>query len=318
MSKVFFDMDGTLNVWALGDHIDEVSAPGYMRSRTPIDTTIEASRLLHEMGLEVWIVSAVLPYSHSVPDKNHWIEQHCPWISRDHRRFPFFGENKAFAMEGLAEPGDVFLDDYTANLEALERTLGDRLTCVKVLNGINDTHHSWHGKRISIFSDAEAIAETVEAFSMAGKAVSAGKRVDPTQAPIRLQHVFAEFDLPLPLMIRSEAGTFEKKKALSDLNYLYFPAKRGFWPAQFLFDAGTMSRIVQNLFRNRSEAAQGAWAAVSSDGSMVVFPKTISHPSGTKAEISPLLANLLPESDAEKGSIFDVSYSGNVGVPKRS
>ena len=167
MTKVFFDMDGTLNVWEMGEHIDVVSAPGYMRNRKPIASMVEASRILSEEGYDVWIASAVLPYEHSIPDKDYWLDKHCPWIPKENRIYMQFGTKKSDALKGLICPGDVFLDDYTPNLEDLQKHFADTgLVCVKVLNGINDTNHSWQGKRLSIASEPKSIAETIEAFSI--------------------------------------------------------------------------------------------------------------------------------------------------------
>lgn len=164
--RIFFDMDGTLNEWTLGDHIDKVSEPGYMRERIPIKSVVEASLLLEAFGYEVWIASAVLPFEHSVPDKDYWLDKVCPWIAKEHRVYMPYGTNKADALADLVDAGDVFLDDYTPNLIDLDKRFSlEGVVCVKILNGINDTNHSWKGKRISIYSDAESIFDTITAFS---------------------------------------------------------------------------------------------------------------------------------------------------------
>lgn len=165
-TRIFFDMDGVLNVWELGTHIDVVSEPGYMRFRDPIRPMLSASRLLAEAGYEVWVASAVLPYEHTIPDKKYWIRENCPWFTEDHQIFIPYGTNKAKYLLDYVEAGDVFLDDYTQNLIDLHSAFRDKLECIKVLNGINDTRHSWNGKRISIYSDAESIAESIAAISL--------------------------------------------------------------------------------------------------------------------------------------------------------
>lgn len=164
--KVFFDMDGVLNVWEVGTHIDVVAAPGYMKRREPIRSMVEASRLLSEKGYEVWVASAVLPYEHSIPDKKYWLEQYCPWIPDGRQIFIPYGTEKSKILQKNVDisSGDVFLDDYTQNLEDL-RQASLSLECVKVLNGINDTHHSWDGSRISIYSSPENIAKSIAAMS---------------------------------------------------------------------------------------------------------------------------------------------------------
>ena len=163
--RVFFDMDGVLNVWEANTHMDIVAAPGYMRTRKPIESMVKASELLSKAGFEVWIASAVLPYEHSIPDKKFWIREHCPWFTEDRQVFIPYGTDKAKSLRNLVDHGDVFLDDYTANLRDLQNTFGKQMECVKVLNGINDTNHSWKGKRISIYSDAQHIAESIADMS---------------------------------------------------------------------------------------------------------------------------------------------------------
>lgn len=163
--RIFFDMDGVLNVWEANTHMDIVTAPGYMRTRKPIESMVKASKLLSKAGFEVWIASAVLPYEHSIPDKKFWIRQHCPWFTEDRQVFIPYGTDKAKSLRNLVDHGDVFLDDYTANLRDLQNAFGKQMECVKVLNGINDTNHSWKGKRISIYSDAQHIAESIADMS---------------------------------------------------------------------------------------------------------------------------------------------------------
>lgn len=167
--RIFFDMDGVLNVWELGTHIDVVTAPGYMKQRKPIESIVEASRMLYLCGYECWIASAVLPYDYSIPDKNYWIEKNCPWFSQSRRIYIPYGSNKANKMQGKVMPGDVFLDDYTQNLLDLRKAFSTNLECIKVLNGINDSKHTWDGKRISIYSEPVEIAESIIAFSTHAK-----------------------------------------------------------------------------------------------------------------------------------------------------
>lgn len=175
--KIFFDMDGTLTVFAKGDGMDLVTSPGYAKNREYVWPMIDAAYLLaNYYGFEPWIASAVLPYSYSIPDKDYWID-HCPGhnlgtlIPKNHRVYIPYGTNKAEHLAEVAVPGDVFIDDFTQNLVHVHDYFDGRVTCIKVLNGINDTHHSWSGARISAFSDAETIALTI-----AGIADYAGRR----------------------------------------------------------------------------------------------------------------------------------------------
>lgn len=166
-NKIIFDMDGTLNYWDTNAHISKVAAPGYMRERKPIPSMVNATKLLLDWGYEVWIASSVLPYEHAIPDKNFWLDNVMPWISEENRLFIPYGKNKATALKSIVETGDIFVDDYTENLIAVNDALCmTGLTCVKAVNDINDTHHSWPGKRVSVYSEARSIAETLEGFSL--------------------------------------------------------------------------------------------------------------------------------------------------------
>lgn len=159
-TRIFFDMDGTLNRWELGKSLDEVAAPGYMKERVPFKSMVEAARILADAyDVELWIASCILPYDHSIPDKNHWISKYCPFFPEGNRVYIPYGENKRKYLKKYARPGDVFIDDYTKNL--YEMTFAAGPMCVKCVNDINDTNHSWNGARISVYSDGNVIAKTI-------------------------------------------------------------------------------------------------------------------------------------------------------------
>lgn len=158
--RIFFDMDGTLNVFESAKHLDEVSKPGYMKERTPIENMVEAARLLSEQ-YDVWTASAVLPYDYSVPDKDYWLDKEMPFIPKDHRVYIPYGTDKGKALKPYIREGDIFIDDYSANLKAVSSYYKGRVSCIKCCNGINDTNHSWMGHRISIFSAPEVIADEI-------------------------------------------------------------------------------------------------------------------------------------------------------------
>lgn len=158
--RIFFDMDGTLNVFESAKHLDEVSKPGYMKERTPIENMVEAARILSEQ-YEVWTASAVLPYNHSVPDKDYWLDKEMPFIPKDHRIYIPYGTDKGKALEPYIREGDIFIDDYSANLKSVSSYYKGKVSCIKCCNGINDTNHSWIGHRISIYSAPEVIADEI-------------------------------------------------------------------------------------------------------------------------------------------------------------
>lgn len=152
--KVFFDLDGTLNVFEKVS-FEEVCRPGYMKYRKPHKQMIECAKLLYDAGYDVWIASAVLPYEYSVPDKNYWVDKYLPFIPRERRLYIPYGENKAWHIREVAGDGDIFVDDFTKNLNELSSVPG--LVNVKCVNGINDTNGTWQGRRVYAWDSAESI-----------------------------------------------------------------------------------------------------------------------------------------------------------------
>lgn len=152
--KIFFDLDGTLNVFEKVS-FEEVCRPGYMKYRRPHVQMVECARLLQNAGYDVWIASAVLPYEYSVPDKNYWVDKYLPFIPMTKRLYIPYGENKAWHIHEIANEGDVFVDDFTKNLNELSSVPG--LVNVKCVNGINDTNKSWKGRRVYAWDSAESI-----------------------------------------------------------------------------------------------------------------------------------------------------------------
>ena len=170
MAKFVFDMDGTLNVFEpIGP--DELAKPGFMKNRQPFDNMLDAARILHEDGHEIWIASAVMPYEHVISDKNYWLDQHMPYIPKERRIFIPYGQSKYDALHTFMQESDVFVDDYSDNLHGLVRrfTPGSSWICVKCINGINDTNHSWNGARISVWTKGQIIADTLKGLSYFGQ-----------------------------------------------------------------------------------------------------------------------------------------------------
>lgn len=161
MNKAFvFDMDGTLNVFEKDTHMDEVAAPGYFQKRRPIASMIEAARILHEWGYPVYTLSAVFPFPHSVPDKNIWLDMYLPFVPQERRLYVEYGQSKGKVLAKIDAEDVVMVDDYTANLLEISRT-SPNVTCFKAVTDINDTHHTWRGPRISVFSGPGVIANTL-------------------------------------------------------------------------------------------------------------------------------------------------------------
>ena len=174
--KIFFDMDGTLSEFQkVGP--DKWSAPGYARTLKPLANVVEAVSLLPILApseVELYICSAVVALDYAVQDKMFWCKAKGVNIKEENMIFVPYGQPKKDYLKKFLkrrgkkiEKGDIFLDDYTKNLEELAEV--KNLLPVKLLNGINDTNRSFKGARVSAFSSGETIAKTLLGLSMAEK-----------------------------------------------------------------------------------------------------------------------------------------------------
>lgn len=175
--NIFFDMDGTLSVFNKEAGPDEWSAPGYARNLGKLNNVVEAcKKLLKEKTfngekVNVYICSAVVSMDFAVEDKKYWLKETGLNIPKENMVFVPYGQSKKKAIEEAGikvETGDIFLDDYTNNLVELTQIKG--LIPIKLLNGINDTHRSWKGARVSAFSDASEITTTILGISLVSRA----------------------------------------------------------------------------------------------------------------------------------------------------
>ena len=157
-----FDMDGTLVKWQQEKTLFDVSKPGYFRNVPEIKSMVEAARILYKRGHRISTLSAVLPYGYCRTDKLRWIEAHAPFIRKEDRRFVPYSESKADVMRSIPEA--VLVDDYTKNLLDV-RAKAPKTVLIKCMNGLNDTHHTWNGARVSIYSSPEIIAYTIEGIA---------------------------------------------------------------------------------------------------------------------------------------------------------
>lgn len=174
--NIFFDMDGTLSVFDKEAGPDVWSAPGYARTLEKLHNVVGAcKKLLKEKyfngeKINVYICSAIVSMDFAVEDKKYWLKEMGISIPNENMIFVPYGQSKKKAIEEagiMIKPGDVFLDDYTNNLIELAQIKG--LVPIKILNGINDTHGSWKGARISAFSDASEIATTILGISFVSR-----------------------------------------------------------------------------------------------------------------------------------------------------
>lgn len=105
----------------------------------------------------------------AVKDKIAWLKAQGTNIPEENMVFVPYGQSKKEFLEEYlltnminVNETDIFIDDYTKNLEEFEEAF---ITPVKVLNGINDTHKSWKGARISAFSSPETIIKSLVGIS---------------------------------------------------------------------------------------------------------------------------------------------------------
>lgn len=160
--RLFVDMDGTLAEWKPTKKLETLYEEGYFLNLNPYDNVVEAIRLIitEEEEVEVFILSAYLTDSdYALNEKNTWIDKYLPEIDQDHRIFCTCQTkvNKKEYVPGGVLESDRLLDDYTNNLNDWEPPA----VGIKLLNGINDTHRSWQGERISRFDDPIIIKNNI-------------------------------------------------------------------------------------------------------------------------------------------------------------
>ncbi len=173
--KIFFDFDGTLAEFRKDAGPDEWAAPGYARKLRRISSSLlcaidKLARTCDLRGekIELYLLSAVVSMDYAVEDKKWWIRHEQVPIPEENMIFVQYGQSKAQVIRDRGieiNEGDLFIDDYTKNLE----DMCELMTCVKMLNGINDTHGSWDGSRISAFSSAKTIVNDLMGISYAAK-----------------------------------------------------------------------------------------------------------------------------------------------------
>ena len=172
--KIFWDFDGTLYQF-LKVGPDEWAAAGYSRKLSLLSESIAPMlSILNNMPkdlcgekIENYLLSAVVS-DEAREDKIWKINNDNLPISVENMIFVRYGESKADAIKQMGieiGKGDLFIDDYTPNLNDMD----ELLTCVKMLNGINDTHGSWKGSRISAFASPMAIVRDLLAISYADR-----------------------------------------------------------------------------------------------------------------------------------------------------
>lgn len=162
--KIFVDGDGTLVKFDKEKNLFEISQEGYFKNLAILGNMANAMKILSNTA-EIFLVSAVLPYSHVIRDKNDCYDRITPFIDKKHRIYVAYNESKVDHVKKCgAKKGDIFIDDYSDNLHEVEKSLP--VIPIKALNGINGTHGTWHGAVVNVFSTSNTIANTILGLNM--------------------------------------------------------------------------------------------------------------------------------------------------------
>lgn len=160
--RIFVDMDGTLAVFKPVEQLEVLYEEHYFRNLLPQENVLQATRNLIQNypDVEVYVLSAYLSDSaYALHEKNEWLDQFLPEVDSAHRVFVPCGEDKSAYVPGELRPDDYLLDDYTVNLNAWEPPARG----IKLMNGINGTHGTWQGSKISFARKPEEMAELLHA-----------------------------------------------------------------------------------------------------------------------------------------------------------
>ena len=158
--RLFVDMDGTLAEFNPTKKLADLYEEGYFKNLRPYQSVVDAVRYIiqNNPAVEVYVLSAYLTDSeYALAEKKEWLDQHLPELDSEHRLFCPCGSDKGAVVPGGIRHTDRLLDDYTHNL-MLWSPPGIGL---KLLNGINDTHKTWKGERISKEQTGKELAEAI-------------------------------------------------------------------------------------------------------------------------------------------------------------
>lgn len=158
--RLFVDMDGTLAKFAEANNIEQLYEENYFKNLPVQKSVIDAVKDICEnhKEVEVYILSAVLSdSSYAENEKNDWLDRNLPEIDKEHRIFCPCGEDKSQYIPGGIKSKDVLLDDYSANLNPWTK----KAQGLKLLNGMNNSNHTWHGSTVSYESDAKSLSSEI-------------------------------------------------------------------------------------------------------------------------------------------------------------
>lgn len=171
MKRLFIDMDGTLAEWQEGTPFEIVCENGYAANLpvngNMVDATKTLVKLCRTRGVDVYILSAVLDFAHSIPDKDKWLDNVLPGVfDTEQRLYVPNGMNKAeFVMQKLNTNKDsaflsqcYLLDDYSKNIREWTEAGGK---AIKVFNGVNGRSGTFYGAYTCSWLNARQIIADV-------------------------------------------------------------------------------------------------------------------------------------------------------------
>lgn len=139
MRRIFIDMDGVLAKFEEAS-LEEMTSPGFFRSRKPVDSVISMVKALERYkNLDIYVLSSyLLPMSKE--EKIEWNKEYTQ-IPEEKQIYVPYGSSKADSLNrvGGIHTDDVLVDDFTPNLKDWTGV------GVKLYNGINGKHGTWDG-----------------------------------------------------------------------------------------------------------------------------------------------------------------------------
>lgn len=162
LNTLFIDFNGTLAEFRCDDGPDKYAAKGYTATLLPQENVVEAVRyIIKNKLMNVVFTGAVLPYEYCIEERYQWMKKYLPEVTEF--IFSDYGKSKLSAMINYGiRKGDVLLDDYNVNLQ---EGIDHAVIPVKLVNQVNDMHHSWCGARVSAFTDPEILAMQIVGIS---------------------------------------------------------------------------------------------------------------------------------------------------------
>lgn len=158
--RIFFDLDGVLATWQ-NAAIEDVAKPGYFSSLPSNRNVVLAfKRLEQRTDIDLYILSSVFSDDHSREDKKIWVKNQLG-LSEGRQIYAPYGTEKEDALKDIGgiKKTDVLIDDFSRNLRNWSGIP------IKLYNGINGTHGTWHGFSVHSSMDPEILEEQIYAIS---------------------------------------------------------------------------------------------------------------------------------------------------------